>query len=99
MRGEYIGLVVAHEARLGVGFDVALRWRFFVVAATRSSGIHTMRSTSMALAFWAHAVLDVAHRPGCCFPTEWRRAGNSIGSAGFDVYIGALCYLPILRRS
>ena len=44
----------------------------------------------------AHAVLDVAHRPGALpgIAPRWYLVGCAI----YDVYIGALCYLPILKR-
>ncbi len=51
----------------------------------------------LALAFAAHAVIDVAHRPGLLadgIAPRW----YLIGCATYDVYIGALCYVPILRR-
>jgi hypothetical protein len=97
--GAYVGLVVAHEARLGVGFDVALAVGFFVVAATTLVRDPHHALTILALAFAAHAVLDVAHRPGWPLPDGMAPRWYSIGCAVYDVYIGALCYLPILRRS
>lgn len=97
--GAYVGLVVAHEARLGVGFDVALAVGFFVVAATTLVRDPHHALTILALAFAAHAVLDVAHRPGWPLPDGMAPRWYSIGCAIYDVYIGALCYLPILRRS
>jgi hypothetical protein len=53
--------------------------------------------TIVALAFAAHAVVDVAHRPGLLADSLAPR-WYAIGCAVYDVYIGALCYLPILRR-
>jgi hypothetical protein len=53
--------------------------------------------TIVALAFAAHAVLDVAHRPGI-LPEGLAPRWYAIGCAVYDVYIGALCYLPVLRR-
>ena len=44
----------------------------------------------------ALAVLDVAHRPGVL--PEIAPRWYLIGCAVYDVFIGALCYLPILRR-
>ena len=73
--GAYIGLAVAHEAQPGVGFDVALAVGFFVVAAATLVRDPRQALTILALAFAAHAVLDVAHRPGWPLPDGWRRAG------------------------
>ncbi len=66
--GAYIGLAVAHEAQPGVGFDVALAGVFFVVAAATLVRDPRQALTILALAFAAHAILDVAHRPGWPLP-------------------------------
>jgi hypothetical protein len=97
--GAYVGLAVAHEAQPGVGFDVALAVGFFVVAASTVVRDPRHALTVLALAFAAHAVLDVAHRPGWLLPDGMAPRWYSIGCATYDVYIGALCYLPILRRT
>jgi hypothetical protein len=96
--GAYIGLAVAHEARPGVGFDVALAVGFFVVGAATLVRDPRQALTILALAFAAHAILDVAHRPGWPLPDGVAPRWYSIGCAVYDVYIGALCYLPMLRR-
>ena len=97
--GAYIGLAVAHEAQPGVGLDVALAIGFFVVAASTLVRDPRQALTILALAFAAHAVLDVAHRPG--WPLPGRHGAAVVfdwAARVYDVYIGALCYLPILRR-
>ena len=96
--GAYIGLAVAHEARPGVGFDVALAAGFFVVGAATLVRDPRQALTILALAFAAHAILDVAHRPGWLLPDGVAPRWYSIGCAVYDVYIGALCYFPMLRR-
>jgi hypothetical protein len=96
--GAYIGLAVAHEAQPGVGFDIALAVGFFVTAAATVMRDPRQALTIVALAFAAHAVLDVAHRPGWPLPDGVAPRWYSLGCALYDVYIGALCYLPILRR-
>jgi hypothetical protein len=97
--GAYIGLAVSHEAQPGAGFDIALAVGFFVVAAATLVRDPRQALTMLALAFAAHAVLDVAHRPGSLLPDGMAPRWYSIGCALYDVYIGALCYLPILKRS
>ncbi len=94
--GAYVGLAVTHEDVAGVGFDVAFAVGFFVVAATAIMREPRQALTLLALAFAAHAILDVAHRPGLLpgVSPRW----YSIGCAIYDVGIGALCYLPMLRR-
>lgn len=96
--GAYVGLAVAHESHLGVGFDVALAVGFFVVAAVTLVRDPHQALTLLAFAFAAHAVLDVAHRPGWPLPDGMAPRWYSIGSAIFDTYVGALCYVPILKR-
>jgi hypothetical protein len=96
--GAYVGLAVAHEAQPGVGLDIALAVGFFVVAAATLVRDPRQALTMLALAFAAHAVLDVAHRPGWVLPDGMAPRWYSTGCALYDVYIGALCYWPILRR-
>ena len=96
--GAYIGLAVAHEALAGVGFDIALAAGFFVVAASTMVRDPRQALTILALAFAAHAIVDVTHRPGWPLPDGVAPRWYSIWCAVYDVYIGALCYFPILRR-
>lgn len=95
--GAYIGFGVAHENDLGVGFDIALAVCFLLVAAFTMVRDPRQALTILALAFAAHAIVDVAHRPGM-LPEGLAPRWYAIGCAVFDVYIGALCYLPVLRR-
>lgn len=96
--GAYIGFAVANEARPGVGFDVALAIGFLVVAAWTMVRDPRQALTLLALAFAAHAIVDVAHQPGW-LPDGVAPRWYAIGCAVYDVSLGALCYLPILRRS
>ncbi len=96
--GAYIGFAVANEAQTGVGFDIALAMGFLVLAAWTMVRDPRQALTLLALGFAAHAIVDVGHQPG------WLPAGIAprwylIGCAVYDAYLGALCYLPILRRS
>ena len=95
--GAYIGFAVTHEALPGVGLDVALAVAFLVVAASTLVRDPRQALTILALAFAGHAVLDVAHRPGV-LPDGIAPRWYAIACAVYDVYIGAFCYLPILRR-
>ena len=95
--GAYIGFAVAHEHQLGTGLDIALALGFFLVAATTLVRDPRQALTMIALAFAAHAVLDVAHRPGVLadgIAPRW----YAVGCAVFNLYIGALAYYPILKR-
>ncbi|MGH9412047.1 MAG: hypothetical protein ACRD1V_21635, partial [Vicinamibacterales bacterium] len=95
--GAYIGFAVVRENQPGVGLDIALAVGFLVAAGVTMVREPRQALTIVALAFAAHALLDVAHRPGL-LPEALAPRWYSVGSAMYDVYIGALCYLPILRR-
>jgi hypothetical protein len=95
--GAYIGFAAGHELQPGVGADIAIAVVFFLIAATTLVRDPRQALTILALAFAAHAVVDVAHRPGL-LPDGIAPRWYAIGCAVFDVYIGALCYFPILRR-
>lgn len=94
--GAYIGFAISHETVAGVGLDIAFAVGFLVVGASTLVRDPRQALTILALAFAAHAVLDVAHRPGGL--PEIAPRWYLIGCAVYDVFIGALCYLPILRR-
>jgi hypothetical protein len=96
--GAYIGLAVAHESTIGVGLDVALAIGFLVVAATTLVRDPRQSLIIVALAFVTHAVVDVAHQPDGLLPPDIAPRWYLIGCAVYDLYIAALCYLPILRR-
>ena len=95
--GVYVGIAATHETALGVGLDVAIVVGFFLVAAWTMLQDPRAALTVLALAFAAHAVFAVAHRPGL-LPDDIVPRWYTIGCAVYDVVIGALCYLPMLRR-
>jgi len=95
--GAYIGFAVVRENAPGVGLDIALAICFLIVGAITMLRDPRQALTLVALAFAAHAVVDVAHRPGL-LPEGLAPRWYSIACAVYDVYIGALCYLPVLRR-
>ena len=94
--GAYIGFAVRHEAQPGVGLDIALTVGFLVMAATT-----LVRSASGADGPRARP----SPRTRCSTSPIARRARRRHRAAlvprwlrGLRVYIGALCYFPILRR-
>lgn len=95
--GAYIGFAAAREHQPGVGLDIALAIGFLVVAGVTLLRDPRQALTIVALAFAAHAVLDVLHRPGI-LPDGLAPRWYAVGCALFDVYIGAVCYFPILRH-
>jgi hypothetical protein len=95
--GAYLGFAAVHEGRTGVGLDIALTAGFFVLAAYTLTCDPRQALTLLALGFAAHAVLDIAHRPGV-LPDGLAPRWYTVGCASFDVFIGAMCYFPIFRR-
>ena len=95
--GVYIGFAVVAERAPGVGFDVAFAIGFLVIGASTLVRDPRQALTMLALAFAAHAMIDVAHRPGW-LPDAIAPHWYLMGCAIFNVYIGALCYVPLLKR-
>jgi hypothetical protein len=95
--GTYIGFAAGHEHQPGTGLDVALAVGFLVVAASTLLRDPRQALTILALAFAAHAVLDVAHQPGV-LPEGVAPRWFAVGCAVFNLYLGAVAYFPILRR-
>jgi hypothetical protein len=95
--GAYIGFAVGRENEPGVGFDIALAVCFLLVAAGTMLRDPRQALTIVALAFAAHAVVDIGHRPGL-LPDGLAPRWYAVGCAVYDVFIGAVCYLPVLRR-
>lgn len=95
--GAYIGFAVLRENEPGVGLEIALAVGFLIVAATSIVRDPRQALTIIALAFAAHALLDVAHRPGL-LPEGMAPRWYAVSCAVYDVVVAALCYLPVLRR-
>ena len=93
--GAYIGFAVVRENDPGVGFDIAIA--VMLVAALTMVRDPRQALTIIALAFAAHAVVDIAHRPGL-LPDALAPRWYAVGCAVYDVLVGAICYLPVLRR-
>ena len=93
----YIGFAVDHAQQPGSGIHVALAIGFFLSAATTLVREPRQALTILAIAFAAHAVVDVANGQGTFLPDvtpDW----YALGCALFNVYMGGIAYLPILRR-
>lgn len=95
--GAYIGFAVVRETEPGVGLDIALAVGFLLVAAITMLRDPRQALTIVAAAFLAHAVLDIAHRPGL-LPDALAPRWYAVGCAVYDVFMAAVCYLPVLRR-
>ena len=95
--GAYIGFGVTRENEPGVGLDIALAVCFLLIAAVTMLRDPRQALTIVALAFAAHAVVDIGHRPGL-LPDALAPRWYAVGCAVYDVVMGAVCYLPVLRR-
>lgn len=95
--GAYVGFAVTREHEPGVGLDIALAVCFLLVAAVTMLRDPRQALTLVALAFAAHAVVDIGHRPGL-LPDALAPRWYAVGCAVYDVCMGAVCYLPVLRR-
>lgn len=94
--GAYVGFAIAFESRLGTGLDIALATGFFVVAALATTRDPRVALTALALAFGAHALVDVLHQVGV-LPDDVAPRWYVTGCAIYNVLIAGLCYLPVLR--
>ena len=97
LSGAYIGFAAWQESRLGAGLDVAFALGFVTAAFTALTRDPRESLTLLALAFAGHALVDLAHGPGW-LPSNVVPRWYLVGCASFNVYLGALCYLPLLRR-
>src|SRR3954454_267845 len=95
--GAYIGFAVLPGDQPGGGIDIALAIGFLLVAAITMVRDPRQALTIVALAFVGHALVDILHRPGL-LPEELTPRWYAIGCAVYDLYIAAVCYLPLLRR-
>jgi|TARA_B100000315_G_scaffold196719_1_gene187890 hypothetical protein len=95
--GAYVGFAASASGAEAAGLDVALALGFFVVAAVAPTRDPGEALVVLALAFVAHAVADILHRPGA-LPVGVVPQWYLVGCAVYNVALGALCYLPLLRR-
>lgn len=95
--GAYLGIAAAQAGAPGAGLDAALAVGFMVLAFTATQQEPPQALTLLALGFLAHVVLDLAHRPGW-LPHGGVASWYIIGCAIHNVFLGALCYLPLLGR-
>lgn len=96
MAGASIGFAVMLEDRPGVGWEIAVALGFFFVAATAALRDPHEALTLLAVAFVAHALLHVLPRPVWWQPLAPR--WYVVSAAVYSLVMGALCYLPMLRR-
>ncbi len=95
--GAYIGMAALLTAQPGAGLDVVLALGFLGVAVASATREPREALTVLAVAFVAHALLDLVHRQGGLSDGMIPR-WYVIGCAVHNVYMATLCYLPVVRR-
>lgn len=92
----YAGLAAAAESVPGAAPDVALAGAFAGAALLAQLREPRQALLLLAVAFAAHALVDIAHRPGL-LPTLAPR-WLAVGGAAFDLLFAATCFAPVVRR-
>jgi hypothetical protein len=95
--GASLGLTAANETRPDVAVEAAVALAFFAVATIAPLRDPREALTVLALAFVAHAIADISHRPGL-LPDQLAPRWFVVGCAIHNLCAGVLCYLPVLRR-
>ena len=95
--GASLGLTAANDARQGIAIEAAVALAFFAVATVAPLRDPREALTLLALAFGAHALVDISHRPGL-LPDQLAPRWFVVGCAIHNLCAGVLCYLPVLRR-
>ena len=92
----YAGLAAAAETTPGAAADVGIAGGFAAVGLLALLREPRAALGLLAAAFAAHALVDIAHRPGMLAPIapRWLAAGG----AAFDLVMAAVCFAPLLRK-
>jgi|SRR5690606_23882222 len=94
--GMHAGLAAAAAATPGVAADLGLAGGFAALALLALLREPRVALGLLASAFAAHALVDIAHRPGL-LPTivpRWLAVGGAI----VDLALAAICFAPLVRR-
>jgi len=97
MAGASLGVTAANDGQPAVAIESATALVFFAAAIIAPLRDPREALTVLALAFGAHALVDISHRPGL-LPDQLAPRWFVIGCAIHNLCAGALCYLPVLRR-
>lgn len=91
------GMAIAQLAVPGAGITLALAAGFLLVASNAILRDPHEALTLLAVAFLAHAIVDILHRPGW-LPELIIPGWYARDCATFNVLLAALCYVPVFRR-
>ena len=89
--GTWMGLAVAAQANMLSNVDLTLGVLAVVIAAFVLQLEPRTALLTLAAAFVAHALVDIAHRPGWLSPAIAPRR-FIVGCAVYDIYVAALCF-------
>jgi hypothetical protein len=95
--GAGAGMAIAQLPVPGAGITLALAAGFLLVASNAILRDPHDALTMLAIAFLAHAIVDVLHRPGW-LPELIIPGWYARDCAILNVVIALLCYLPVFRR-
>ncbi len=94
--GVYIGLAMAQEHHPRVELDIAFSTGFILLAAIAITWVPERALTTLAMAWTAHAIIDLGHIAELFSPI--RPAWYPTTCAMHNVVIAGFCYLPVWRR-
>ena len=89
--GAWLGRAVGSDGEPLASLDVTMSAAVVVASAFALVSDPRQALGVLAGAFMAHALVDVAHRPGWLSPAIAPR-WFTVGCAAYDVYLAALCY-------
>ena len=89
--GAWLGLAVRAGAEPLAAVEVSVAVGCGIAAALALLSDPRAALGLLAAVFMAHALVDIAHRPGWLPPTIAPR-WFTVGCAAYDVYLAALCY-------
>ena len=89
------GLAAAAEMTAGAAADVAIAGAFAGAALLAHLREPRASLALLAAAFAAHALVDIAHRPGLLpvIAPRWLAAGGATA----DILLAAICFAPLVR--
>jgi hypothetical protein len=96
--GAWLALAASRGAQAVAGVDLTLAIAVIVLAAWTFQRDTRNALAVLCVAFLAHAIIDTAHRPGWLAPDLAPR-WFTLGCAGFNLYLSALCFLVQRRRA
>lgn len=89
--GAWVGLAAGAQTDYLSGLDITLAAAYAVFAAWVMQRDTRVGLVALSVALVAHALIDVAHRPGGLSPDLAPR-WFTVGCAAYNVYLAALCF-------